>query len=231
MNGENGEILYMAPGKKKESLEAFFGQLNQGQKDTVKAVAMDRAGSYYEVVREQLPRADVVFDKFHIIAQYHRALDELRRQEWHKASAQDKRFIKGQRFNLFRTHGSHDDEQKVSLMSLLLRNDALLKAYYLKDTLYPVWSYRYRAWARQYLEQWIGWANETGVPLLKQFARSLEKAKEEVVNYCKHTITTGPLEAFNNTVSRLIHRACGIRNLDYLFLKLRQISLKSIQQT
>lgn len=231
MNGENGELLHMAPGKKKESLEAFFEQLNKGQKDSVKAVAMDRAGSYYEVVREQVPKADIVFDKFHIIAQYHRILDELRRQEWRKASAEDKRFIKGQRFNLFRTHGTHDGEQMISLLSLLMHNDNLLKAYYLKDALYPVWSYRYRAWARRYLEHWIRWAHETGIPLLQQFGRSIEKAKEEIVNYCKHKITTGPLEGFNNTVSRLIHRACGIRNLDYLFLKLRQISLKSVQQT
>jgi len=28
-----------------------------------------------------------------------------------------------------------------------------------------------------------------------------------------------------NTVSRLIHRACGVRDTDYLFLKLRQESL------
>ena len=45
------------------------------------------------------------------------------------------------------------------------------------------------------------------------------------LNYCKHKITTGPLEAFNNTISRIIHRACGVRNMDYLFLKLRQESL------
>jgi hypothetical protein len=40
-----------------------------------------------------------------------------------------------------------------------------------------------------------------------------------------HHITTGPLEGFNNTISRIIHRACGVRNMDYLFLKLRQESL------
>jgi len=32
-------------------------------------------------------------------------------------------------------------------------------------------------------------------------------------------------EAFNNIVSRVLHKACGVSNLDYLFLKLRQESL------
>jgi hypothetical protein len=46
----------------------------------------------------------------------------------------------------------------------------------------------------------------------------------------KFAVTTGPLEGFNNTVSRIIHRACGIRSLDYLFLKLRQESLDFVPQ-
>ena len=50
-------------------------------------------------------------------------------------------------------------------------------------------------------------------------------AKNEILNFCKHRITIGPLEGFNNTISRIIHRTCGLRNTDYLFLKLRQESL------
>jgi transposase len=94
MNGENGELLYMAEGKKKKSLKGFFDLLNKGQKATVKAVAMDRAGSYYQVVREELPKADIVFDKFHLIANFNAVIDEVRRIEWHKASKADKALLK-----------------------------------------------------------------------------------------------------------------------------------------
>ena len=53
-------------------------------------------------------------------------------------------------------------------------------------------------------------------------ARSLSKTKQEIVNYCRHNIATARLEAFNNTVARIIRRACGMPDHDYLFLKLRQ---------
>ena len=43
-------------------------------------------------------------------------------------------------------------------------------------------------------------------------------------------LNLGDLEAFNNTISRLIHRACGMRDTDYLFLKLRQESLPCVPQ-
>ena len=43
------------------------------------AVGMDRAGAYYEVVKDQLPDSDIVFDKFRLIANYHAVIDEVRR--------------------------------------------------------------------------------------------------------------------------------------------------------
>ena len=55
--------------------------------------------------------------------------------------------------------------------------------------------------------------------------RSLTRAKEEILNYGKYRMTTGPPESFNNTVSRIIHRVCAVTDLKYLFLNLRQESL------
>ncbi|MFT4639530.1 MAG: hypothetical protein ACI8T1_004994, partial [Verrucomicrobiales bacterium] len=36
------------------------------------------------------------------------------------------------------------------------------------------------------------------------------------------------IEGFNNLVSRVVHRACGIVNLDYAWLKFRQLSIQPI---
>jgi len=226
MNGVNGELLYMAEGKKKESLQGFFDPLSQEQKASIVAVAMDRAGAYHEVVKTELPHADIVFDKFHLIANYHAVIDEVRRQEWRKASREHKDVIKGQRYNLFRNPTNRTGKQTQSLMNLLHMNRNLAVAYILKDSLRKLWDYSRIKPAGQYLAKWVRWAAVSGVEALRRFGRSLLRAKVEILNYVKHPITTGPLEGFNNTISRIIHRACGVRNMDYLFLKLRQESLE-----
>jgi len=100
----------------------------------------------------------------------------------------------------------------------------------LKEAFHHLWTYTYRASAEKYLLKWISWAKETEIEPLLKFAKSLLKSKDEVLNYFKHRITTGRLEGFNNTVSRIVHRACGVQNLDYLFLKLRQESLEVVLQ-
>lgn len=225
MNGENGELLHMAEGKKKASLQSFFDKLSPNQKAGIVAVAMDRAGAYRNVVRRELPQVDLVFDKFHLIANYHDVIDQVRREEWRTASEEDKGVIKGQRYNLFRNPENRTDSQTRDLYALLGINENLMRVYMLKDAFRQIWTYRVRGWASRHLERWLGWALESGVVPLQKFARSLGAVKDEILNYCRHRITTGPLEAFNNTVSRIIHRACGMRNLDYLFLKLRQESL------
>jgi len=226
MNGITGELLYMAEGKKKESLQGFFQKLTKEQKASVVAVAMDRAGAYYEVVKEQLPDADIVFDKFHLIANYHAVIDEVRREEWRKASKEYKDVIKGQRYNLFRNASNRTSEQTHSLMNLLHMNRNLAVCYILKDAFKKLWDYKYPKATAKYLQKWILYTRVSGVEALRDFGRKLTKVKDEILNFCRHPITTGPLEGFNNTISRIIHRACGVRNLDYLFLKLRQESLE-----
>ena len=228
MNGATGELLHMAEGKKKASLQSFFDKLSDEQKKRIVAVAIDRNGAYYEVVREQLPEADIVFDKFHLIANYHGVIDEVRRAEWRKARAEDKAVIKGQRYNLFRNPWNRTAKQTRDLMALLHVNRNLAVVYILKDALRKLWDYRYPQAAARYLARWCRWAAVSGIEAVRRFGRSLLKAKDEVLNFCRHKITLGPLEGFNNTVSRIIHRACGVRNLDYLFLKLCQESLEPV---
>ena len=133
--------------------------------------------------------------------------------------------IKGQRYNLFRNPENRTKEQKRSLRALLRMNRNLAVVDILKDAFRQLWTYTYRGWAEKYFDKWVRWAQVSGVEELRKFARSLVHAKDEVLNYCKHEISLGRLEGFNNLVGRIIHRACGMRDMDYLFLKLRQEAL------
>lgn len=225
MNGHTGELLHMAEGKKKESLQSFFDKLSTRQKASIRAVGMDREGAYHRVVKEALPGAAIVFDKFHLIMNYHNVIDSVRQQECHKAVGQGKAVFMGRRFNLFRNPGNLGDEQKHRLQSLLDVNRNVNTAYVLKDALKDLWSFDRRRDAARHLDWWLNCARETDIKPLHRFAASLHRARDEILNYCDYPITTGRLEGFNNLVSRLIHRACGVRDLDYLFLKLRQESL------
>jgi len=231
INGLNGEVLHLAEGKKKESLSAFFEKLSPQQISNIEAVGMDRAGAYKAVVSECAPNAAIVFDKFHLIANYNQAIDKVRREQWREADEENKSFIKGQRYNLFRNPVNLKPHQKTNLEALLKINEPLLKTYVLKDSLKKLWTYVYPKSAEKYLDKWIAWANETKLKPLETFAKGLHRDRKEIPSFIRHRITSAKLEAFNATISRIVKRACGYRDLDYLFLKIRQEAAPAKLQT
>ncbi|MFT5084154.1 MAG: transposase [Lentisphaeria bacterium] len=84
LNGINGEVLHIAEGKRKTSLESFFQKLSPGQKASIQVVGIDRSGAYRAFIKEQIPDASIVFDKFHIVSNYNDVIDEIRREEWRR---------------------------------------------------------------------------------------------------------------------------------------------------
>jgi len=231
INGETGEVLHLAEGKKKESLESFFQKLIPTQINKIKAVGMDRAGAYKAVVQEYAPKADIVFDKFHIIANMNAAIDDVRRAEWHKANKEDKKFIKGQRYNLFRNPEWLKPKQATSLADLFEVNESLFQGYLLKDALRNLWTYTYSKWASKYLDKWISWVKDSDLRSLIKFTKGLDRDKKEILACIRHQITSAKLEAFNATINRIIKRACGYRDLEYLYLKIRQEASPPVLQT
>ena len=225
MNGDTGELLHMAEGKKKESLQGFFDKLSDEQKASIEAVCIDRAGAYKAAIRENLPGAAIVFDKFHLMKNLNEVIDEVRREEYRQASDGEREVFKGQRYNLLRHEENLPLWAVADFRRLLELNENLNICYMLKEAFGLVWSYLQPKRASDYLAQWVAWARQSAVGLMEKFANGVERDAENITSYSKHRITNGRLEGFNNQVARVIHKACGIRNVQYLFLKLRQQSL------
>jgi transposase len=226
LNARSGELLWLAAGRGKDALQGFFDQLSAAQKASILAVGIDRSGAYRAAVAAHLPQADIVFDKFHLISNLGEVIDKVRRRTQAQANAQGQAFLKGQRYNLLRNPENLSAEGRRQLDLLLAANRDLSIVYLLKDAFKAVWTYTYRKCAAKRLTGWIAMAVESGVGELARFARGMEEAREQILNFCQHRITSARIEAFNTTVSRVMHKACGVANLDFLFLKLRQESLQ-----
>lgn len=88
--------MFLGEGKRKATLDKFLSSLTAGQKASINCIGIDPGGSYQISVKEYLPNADIVYDKFHIIANYNDVIDQIRRREWRQAEEEDKPFIQEQ---------------------------------------------------------------------------------------------------------------------------------------
>ncbi|MCH7226236.1 ISL3 family transposase [Haloferula sp. A504] len=229
LNGRTGELLHMAEGKKKESLESFLATLTREQKDSIRAVCIDRNGAYRSVLAEQLPKAEIVHDRFHIMANLNSAIDEVRRSEWRSAKAEGKKVIKGSRYLLMMNRENLDESGRDRLLEITRLNEKLSMAYILKEDFRAIYTHSpsVRS-ARARMRRWHDAVLASGIEPMIRFARGVMRDLKEVTAYFKHRVTSGRIEAFNNQIARLIHRACGMTNLKHLFLKMRAQSLKQI---
>jgi transposase len=225
LNADTGELLHLDEGKKKASLESFFERLNEAQKATIKAVCIDRNGAYRAVIDEELPDAKIVFDKFHLLQNLGKVVDEVRCDENRKASAADLPLFIGQRFNLLRHPENLTEKNSSCLDKLLAANETLNTVYVLKDQFRMVWTYQKPGWARRQMKGWIKMVRDSAIKPLMRFAKGIERDIEQIVSWCTYPITNGRIEGFNSIISRVLFKTRGVRSIDYLFLKLRQESL------
>jgi transposase len=221
LNGDTGELLYMKPGKKKEVLDGFLKQLSESQRQSIVAVGIDRAGAYQASIQEHLPDADIVYDRFHLMMNVNKAVDEVRRAEWREAKGEEKKLIKGQRYLLLKNEENLDEDAADKLEGLLQANYSLSKAYLLKEQFRTIFNYQRQDRAEEALRNWCELAEVSKLQPFRRLARGLLKESSRVCGYVKHKLTSGLIEGTNNLISRVIHQACGIRDLDYLFLKMR----------
>ena len=75
------------------------------------------------------------------------------------------------------------------------------------------------------LKNWCAMASASGLAPFQRLARGFRQQSEKVCGFVKYGLTSGLIEGFNNLIARMIHKACGYRDLDYLELKLRHRSV------
>ena len=221
INADTGEMLYMKEGKKSSVLDGFFEQLSEDQKSSIQAVGIDRGGAYKKSVKQHLPNCAIVFDHFHLKMNINAAVDEVRRSEWRKADKSEKKFIKSSRYLLLANEANLTDDGVAKLNDLREANQPISTAYLLKEQFSAVYQYKREGWARKYLEKWCGLAENSGLKPFIKLAKGFRKASNEIVSYVRHKITSGKIEGTNNLIARIVHRSCGIQDLDYLYARLR----------
>jgi transposase len=65
---------------------------------------MDMWKPFRNVTKSKAPQAAILFDKFHIMRHLGEALDKVRKTEYARLGGKDRRFIKGQKYNLLSHH-------------------------------------------------------------------------------------------------------------------------------
>jgi len=214
-------IWFGGKDRSETSMAEFYDWLGQQKSRRLRLAVMDMWKPFRNVTGEKAPQAAILFDKFHIMRHLGEALDKVRKAEYARLSGKDRRFIKGQKYTLLSRHENLDLEGKRSLKILLAANKRLNTAYVLKEVFTQLWDYEREGWARRFFENWRASLKWQRLEPYERFADMINRHWNGIAAYCKpeNKISLGFVEGLNNKIRVFQRRAYGLRDEEYLRLK------------
>ena len=212
------------------SLDLFYEWLAPKKCKNIQLAVMDMWKAFSKATRHHAPQAAILFDKFHIMRHLGEALDTVRKQEYARLRGQDRQFIKGQKYTLLSRHENLSIDGRRALKKLLRANKRLNTAYVLKESFGQLWDYQREGWARRFFENWKAALKWQRLKPYEKFAQLIERHWQGIAAYCRpeNKVSLGFVEGLNNKIRVIQRRAYGLRDEEYLRLKVLTCMLPEI---
>ena len=220
-------IWFGGTDRSEASLDQFYASLNPLQRKKIRLAVMDMWKAFRKSTRKNIPHAAILFDKFHVIRHLNEALDKVRKQEYQKMSGQERKYIKSKKYTLLSRKANLNTNGKQALKELFAVNKRLNKAYILKERFDQLWTYTRESWARKFFDGWKDSLKWQRLKPFEKFAQMIDKHWDGIAAYCKpeNKIALGFVEGLNNKIRVIQRRTYGLRDEEYLKLKILTCTL------
>jgi len=223
----DGEIVILGvlPGHEKAVVVDFLRLIPPRILQRVQAVCCDLWEAYTEAVREEIPNARIVADRFHVARHYRDAADDLRKQELHRLKKElppeTYQTLKGSMHAFRKNARDLNQEERKTLKRFFQHAPSAKQAYTLRERLTAIFEMSLsQKQAQAKFRHWIQQVQQSGLHCFDAFLKLLNTWWQEITNYFIQRENSGFVEGFNNKVKVLKRRCYGIFNLKHLFQRI-----------
>ena len=223
-------IWFGGEDRTEESMDLFWRELGPKKAGKVRLAVMDMWEAFENSAVKNAPHAAILYDKFHVMRKLGEAMDAVRRSEYRILPGKERKYIKGTRYILLSHQRNLDLRGRRRLKTLLSANKRLNTAYVLKESFGQLWDYQYPACAQKFFDNWKSSLKGERLGPYMKFARTVERHWDGIVAYCKaeNKVSLGFVEGLNNKIRVIQRRAYGLRDQEYLRLKVLTCTLEDL---
>ena len=223
-------IWFGGEDRSEASMAMFYKELGKKKSARIRLAVMDMWKPFRNATHTHAPQAAILFDKFHIMAHLGKALDTVRKSEYARLSGDKRQFIKGQKYTLLSHRENLNLDGRRALKTLLAANKRLNTAYLLKESFGQLWDYEREGWARRFFENWRASLKWQRLEPYEKFAEMIDRHWDGIAAYCKpeNKVSLGFVEGLNNKIRVIQRRAYGLRDEEYLRLKILTCMLPAL---
>jgi len=216
-------LLWVGKERTAKTLLRFFRIFGRERSSNIQYVCSDMWKAYLKVVKKKLPDAVHILDRFHIVANLNKALNEVRAEESKRLSREGyEPLLKGSRWCFLKRAENLTKNQRYTLRELLQYNLKSVRAYLLKEDFQQFWKYTSPTWAGRFLDAWCTRVMRSRIEPIKKQARSIRKHKQLILNWfrAKKLFNSGIVEGLNCKAKLTMRKAYGFRTFDALEIAL-----------
>jgi transposase len=203
------------------SMDDFYRFIGEKKARKIRLAVMDMWKPFRNSTIRHASQAAILFDKFHVMRHLGAALDKVRKHEYARLDGKSRTFIKGQKYALLSHPQNLEGSARKNLKLLLAANKRLNTAYVLKESFGQLWDYSSEVWARKFFDNWRAQLKWQRLAPYERFADMIERHWDGLAAYCRpeNKVSLGFVEGLNNKIRVLQRRAYGLRDEEYLRLK------------
>lgn len=209
-------VLFATEGRKADVVEQFADDLEAhgGCAENIQNACIDMSKSFISGIESTLPWAKITFDEFHIIQMANKSVDAVRREE-----VKTEPLLKKSRWGYMKDASKWTAKQIQQMHTLSRMRLKTTKAWQLKEALRELFqTANTQEEAEPLLNRWYSWARRSRVPQMKEFALTIKRHWQGIINSFDSKLTNGRVEGINSLIQAAKARARGYRTTKSLIL-------------
>lgn len=219
------KVIWVSKSRRKEALDEFFFLLGAEACADIEVVATDQHEGYGASVKEHCRNATLVWDKFHLLQNFEKAVNDTRMQLHDELARNNevKRLTRGQfRFLFLKRASERTVQEREHIDSVLRENAEFNRLEIIKERMLIFFQEKTTETARLAWEEIGDWIWQAGFKPLMAWYQNLDRGWETLKNYFLYPVTTGVAEGINRVIKGLKWQAYGYKDMEYFKLKILQ---------
>jgi transposase len=184
-------------------------EIRGGERTKIKNITMDMSVPFIAGVREYIPQAKIIFDRFHLTYNLNRAIDKIRKREQGEFEE-----LKRTKYLWLRNNQDMKEEQKKTIKELSAKYENIGKAYKLKELFKEVFDYAQVDSRLYWLNQWLKEAWDSEIKEIQGFVNLIRNHWYGIKTYFKKIASNAFAERVNLKIQEIKRIAKGYRNLE-----------------
>ena len=218
-------VLDILPSRGQQQLAKYFSSFTKSERYKVKFFVCDMWQPYVDLAQIYFPHATIVIDKYHFTRQTGWAIEGVRKRLQKTMPVPLRKYYKHSRSLILKRYYKLKDEKKRECDLMLLYNDDLRKAHYLKERFYEICQNPKYSEQRTMFWDWVKEAESCGINEFEKCAKTYRTWSKYILNAYKYFhISNGPTEGFNNKIKVLKRTSYGIRNFEHFRTRILMVT-------